>query len=203
MQAKSGNPVTSEISSCVSSKIIVDSFYFIRHGQTDANLKELMCGGEWDIELNENGRSQALTAAQGAIAGAGIVTICCSPMLRARQTAEILNAALKVPIIIVEELREWLVGEWEGVSWASIPNPFHPGVNPPAGETRLQFEERVAKGVVQALGQDGPVLLVAHGGVFHAMCTPLGVDRTLIENCILQKVSRASSRLPWRIDRLG
>ncbi|MEC7275963.1 MAG: histidine phosphatase family protein [Bdellovibrionota bacterium] len=28
-------------------------FYFVRHGQTEANAKGLICGGEWDIPLNK------------------------------------------------------------------------------------------------------------------------------------------------------
>lgn len=40
------------------------AFYFIRHGQTDANKNHQMWGGDWDLPLNETGRQQAQVTAQ-------------------------------------------------------------------------------------------------------------------------------------------
>jgi len=69
-----------------------NNFYFIRHSQTDAHNKKLICGGDWDIPINEAGESQAKGAAEDFhMALRSIKTIVTSPLLRARQTAEILS----------------------------------------------------------------------------------------------------------------
>lgn len=77
----------------------MDHFYFIRHGQTDANLQGLMCGASWDISLNDTGTKQAEGAAftlRQAVTSLG--AICVSPMIRARQTAEIIAKQYKAAI---------------------------------------------------------------------------------------------------------
>lgn len=181
----------------------VDCFYFIRHGQTDANLQGVMCGGNWDIDLNLNGIEQARKAANGPIRKLEeIATICSSPMKRARQTADILNQVLNAPIVTVDELAEWFVGDWERQPWGSIRDPFSEGNDPPGGETRKQFEWRVEIGLRKALQHRGPVLIVAHGGVLHGMTTPLGLERILIENCVLHKLYRTGADKTWHVSVL-
>lgn len=119
-------------------------FYFARHGQTDANIQAVMCGGEWDIELNEAGIAQA-RAATTLLANANhdIKTICVSPMKRALKTAHILNEVLSVPIEIVEELKEWEVGDWSRMPYHQLPNLFRGDADPPNGETRNEFDARI------------------------------------------------------------
>ena len=69
-------------------------FWFLRHGETDYNARGLSQGAI-DIPLNDNGRAQA-KAAGSLLAGKGIVSIVCSPMLRTRETAIIVAAELDV-----------------------------------------------------------------------------------------------------------
>ncbi len=158
-------------------------FVFLRHGQTDANAQGLMCGGDWDIPLNATGFDQARRAAEKiAQSGISISSICCSPMRRAQETAQIVAKELSKSIITVEELREWRVGEWEQRPWKEVPDPFLTDVDPEKGESRLEFEQRVIRGARKSFGEAGPVLIVAHGGVWHALARPLKVDQGIIPN---------------------
>ncbi len=76
-------------------KIPTKTFYFIRHGQTDANAQGLMCGGDWDISLNEVGLSQAAGLSNKILqVTPAIEELRVSPMLRTKQTAENLNSIL-------------------------------------------------------------------------------------------------------------
>lgn len=64
-------------------------FYFIRHGETDWNRdKRIM--GQMDIPLNETGVAQARSA-RNLLKELNIQHIYTSPLLRAYQTAQILN----------------------------------------------------------------------------------------------------------------
>ena len=60
-----------------------------RHGQTDWNLDKKV-QGKADIELNEKGRQQA-EETKKLLDYKDIDLIICSPLIRARQTAEIIN----------------------------------------------------------------------------------------------------------------
>src|SRR3989338_6420058 len=92
--------------------IPLSPFYFIRHGQTDWNLKEMFQG--WtDIPLNETGHAQARSAVS-ILSGRGITRIVTSPLVRAHKTAEIINEHLRVPLLVVDGLKECSLGVLEG-----------------------------------------------------------------------------------------
>ncbi|MBS1994096.1 MAG: histidine phosphatase family protein [Cyanobacteria bacterium SZAS LIN-3] len=176
-------------------------FYFIRHGQTEANLSDLAAGAGWDIELNETGLAQAkaLAESEQIKVCADTQTICVSPLLRARQTAEALKIVIDAPVVVIDELKEWHLGDWEKTPWSNLPNIFEPGTNPPNGEKQLEFGMRVSNGLNQALAQPGPVLIVAHGGVWHAICRILSIKAGSIENCAVKCVIRDDGDQPWRL----
>lgn len=71
--------------------------YIFRHGETDWN-KERRFQGHTDIPLNQNGRQQASELAL-KIRKINPELILTSDLLRAKQTAEIVNDLLKVSII--------------------------------------------------------------------------------------------------------
>jgi broad specificity phosphatase PhoE len=71
-----------------------NNFYFLRHGESEGNNARLIQGRS-DFPLSENGRRQARAVAPW-FAPRGIGLILCSPLLRARQTAEELAALLGV-----------------------------------------------------------------------------------------------------------
>jgi len=144
------------------------SFYFLRHGQTDWN-KERRLQGSHDVPLNATGITQAHDA-KDRLAEIPITTICCSPLGRARQTAEIVNEILGCPLVIIDELRECHFGDREGELVAD--EPFKDLVRNAenwGGETYENFLERAIAGINQALSHPGPVLIICHGGVYCSM----------------------------------
>ena len=86
--------------------------FFVRHGQTEWNATKRM-QGQWNSDLNELGRNQS-DAAGRLLAGQNIQALYSSPLDRARQTAEIVNRYLSLPIEYDDRLKEWDSGDWSG-----------------------------------------------------------------------------------------
>ena len=88
---------------------------YLRHGQTDWNARNLV-QGRTDIPLNGTGREQARAQAQALTSQQPPVdVIYASPMLRARETAEIIQRALGAPLYFDDRLMEQCFGKQEGV----------------------------------------------------------------------------------------
>lgn len=89
--------------------------YFARHGQSEANVLEVISNRGLVHPLTDLGRQQAAELAQ-SLASVPIARIYSSPLLRAVQTAEIVSATLHVPLEIADALREPDCGIMEGRS---------------------------------------------------------------------------------------
>jgi 2,3-bisphosphoglycerate-dependent phosphoglycerate mutase len=89
--------------------------YFVRHGQSEANLLKVISNRGLVHPLTELGRAQAAQLAQ-ALTGLPITKIYSSPLLRAQQTAEIVSAALGLTFELADALREPDCGIAEGRS---------------------------------------------------------------------------------------
>lgn len=83
-----------------------------RHGQTDWNVEKRI-QGRTDIELNNKGIEQAYQTKEN-LENEKIELIICSPLKRAKQTADIINKDRNIPIIYDERLLEICYGENEG-----------------------------------------------------------------------------------------
>lgn len=94
-----------------------------------------------------------------------------SPMQRARQTAESVNA----PKIVIDDLREIDFGSWGGLSWEDIEEQWPDltarksrnwfGVTPPGGEPWDAFVARIRGALSEILKDQRPKAIVAHGAV--------------------------------------
>ena len=89
-------------------------FIIIRHTSTDWNLAHRI-QGRVSTGLNEQGRNEAKKLAE-KLAKLNISKIVCSDLTRARQTAEIINEKLNLPIHFEKGLRECSFGELEGMT---------------------------------------------------------------------------------------
>jgi len=149
---------------------------YLRHGQTDWNAQNLLQGRS-DIPLNETGREQARARAAELIKRQPPVeVIYASPLVRARETAEIIQQALGVPLHEEGRLIEQCFGELEGKDRAgliggSIISHYEAlgeaAITRQGVESRAALYERVG-GLLDELyarhaGQ--VILVVAHGGV--------------------------------------
>lgn len=149
--------------------LIKKKFYFVRHGKTDWNKKNL-CQGQMDIPLNQEGIEEA-DQLYPLITTLSFSKIFTSPLTRALQTAQIIQKYCQYPIEIVDAIKERKWGLMEGSTSAemyqveqleerNIPYNSHFGI-----ESREAFKLRVLHGINSTLSKETP-LLVSHGRVF-------------------------------------
>jgi probable phosphoglycerate mutase len=159
-------------------------FWFLRHGQTDYNAAGLSQGA-LDISLNDTGRSQAEAAAP-LLVGHGIVEIVTSPMRRTMETTAVVNAVLNLPVHVEPELREVVFGGMEGkplMPW--FPEWMAERMTPEGAESFAALRERAAGAMARVLARPGPVLVVAHGGIFRALRDLMGLPKEgLTQNAV-------------------
>lgn len=149
----------------------------VRHGQTDWNLARRIQGST-DIPLNETGRADARTAAD-ILSDIEHHTIYASPLMRARETAQIIAAQLGLPEPeIVPDIREREFGEGEGMLVAEYIERYGDWVSPvPGAETLEGVADRALKALDDiarhARRRSAPVaesvVVVTHGGVIRSL----------------------------------
>lgn len=156
--------------------------YLVRHGETDWNQAGLL-QGQTDIVLNAQGLEQAREAAE-RLKEVPFEIAFCSPLIRAKRTAETIIGDRKITLTTDERLRELNFGPWEGVDIRTIKDaasqPFtNPGsyIPPEGAESFAQLYKRSGEFVDQALlpleGTYETVLVVAHGGVNRSILNPV------------------------------
>ncbi|MCR4991162.1 MAG: histidine phosphatase family protein [Lachnospiraceae bacterium] len=180
--------------------------YIIRHGRTDWNdLHKLQ--GRTDVPLNESGRSMAREA---AVKYRDVhFDICyCSPLVRAKQTAEILLEGRDVPIVFDDRLKEMSFGSYEGIENSfAIPDcpinvffkdPAH-YTDPPGGAESIddlfkRTGEFLEELVYPKIKEGRDVLIVGHGAMNSSIVCRI-MERTRdrfweagIENCVLKQL---------------
>lgn len=123
----------------------------LRHGQTAMSV-DRRYSGRGNPVLTELGRAQAAGAAARFGSRGGIDAIVCSPLGRARETADASARVLGMPVVEHEGLIETNFGEWDGLTFteASQRDPeLHrrwlsdTSVRPPGGESFDEVRERV------------------------------------------------------------
>jgi broad specificity phosphatase PhoE len=92
--------------------------YFARHGETTFNLKKILMGQRYDVDLDKTGITQAQELA--AHIPTEVNLIFSSPLKRALHTASIIAEKKKLSVNIRDELRERDYGSLSGKSWAEI-----------------------------------------------------------------------------------
>jgi probable phosphoglycerate mutase len=163
----------------------------IRHGSARHSTPEqplALVGGQSDPGLTELGRDQALAVAD-RLDGAQAAAIFVTPLRRTQETAKPLARKLGVEPVVLPELREVYLGDWEGQlnhratsgdsltrelfaaeRWDVIPN----------AERMEDFSARIRRGMerlVDAAGPDSTTLAVVHGGVISEVCSQVTGSR--------------------------
>jgi broad specificity phosphatase PhoE len=152
------------------------SIYLARHGQTAYN-HEGRFQGQQAIPLDGTGRAQAAELAERA-AGYGFQALWCSPLLRARETADIVAAKIGLEPKEDARLMETDAGDWTDLTFVEVraqtPELFdafaaaEPGFAFPGGESFTQQELRVDAALRDVEAGELPALVVCHGMVIRA-----------------------------------
>ena len=165
----------------------------LRHGKTDYPNRYI---GSRDVPLSPQGSVQ-IKALKDAVRGRKIDRIVASPMLRCKQTCELLFTDNN--IVYEDDLREIDFGRWEGMTFQEIAENDPALVDQwanwsldfcfPEGESIDHFVKRVAKaGQLLAGLKEENVMIVCHGGVIRALlCYYLGLGP---ENYLLFQVEK-------------
>jgi broad specificity phosphatase PhoE len=157
--------------------------YFVRHGESEANVLHVISNRESNFGLTPLGRQQALALAN-TLRDVPITSVFSSPILRARQTAEILARSFNLNYQVMEALREYDCGILEEKSdeeswklhreiaedWTLNQNYLR---KPEGGECFLDIRDRFFS-FMEELTRDGlhridHLLVVGHGGLFQLM----------------------------------
>lgn len=154
------------------------AFWYLRHGETAWNAQNLS-QGSIDIPLNEVGVAQAHTAAR-TLTGRGIRTIVSSPLSRATHTAQIVADALGLSVSTDPELVEVAFGVQEGQPMGPWFDDWLAGhMTPDGAEPFSALGERGVRAINRALKMEAPVLVVAHGALFRALRSHMGLPVTV------------------------
>jgi uncharacterized phosphatase len=143
--------------------------YLVRHGETEWN-RQRRIQGLTDIPLNDTGREQARVTGM-LLTRRPITRVVASPLLRAKETAEIIATQLGLG---EPELRGAFVerdyGAAEGLDFHEIDVRYPPGVEVPGREEREDVAARVIP-ALQSLAVEYPgeaIAVVSHGGAIRA-----------------------------------
>lgn len=152
-------------------------FFVIRHGLTPLNKKRIL-NAQIDEPLAPEGIEQA--KASISLVPKTVKYIYSSSLLRAKQTAQIINSKLNLPLSATNALREIHMGLYAGRSWGD------PDLGPElkkkhrtiqfdyrahGGESAQDFKKRVISflKIINSKHKDGEVLIVTHGGILRLL----------------------------------
>ena len=161
-------------------------FYLVRHGESEWNAENRLCG-RTDVPLSEGGRRQAKSLAE-RLKSIPFEALYSSPLERALETARLISESVGLQPAPDQRLVELDYGQWEGRTLAEIAesdpktlrawdaNPAQ--VAPPGGESGLEAQQRIVSFLdfLAAKHPQGHVLVVFHKTVCRlVICHVLGM----------------------------
>jgi probable phosphoglycerate mutase len=157
--------------------------YLIRHGETTWNT-QFRLQGQTDIELNESGRALAVQTAQ-ALRRVPFTHAITSPLIRAKETAQILLNGRDIPLEEDARIREIGFGELEGIpmtkemrdtpgsefyNFFHEPDQYHPVKGGESLETLIDRADRFLEALKSRSDlADGVILISTHGAALRAL----------------------------------
>lgn len=167
--------------------------FFIRHGETAYNADGRI-SGQSDIPLNETGIAQAQAIKTALPPGAAVIYS--SDLIRCKQTTDILNEEMRLPVVYDARLRERSAGSLQGKQWDAVdPDGEIKKMNlqlqydlrPFGGESVEEVQARVASCIsdIQKREQGKTVLIVTSAGIIRLL-------HHLVHNEIHEKVHNSS-----------
>jgi alpha-ribazole phosphatase len=151
--------------------------FFVRHGQTNSNLRQLL-HGRTDVPLTAVGLRQAELAAERLAELGGFSALYTSPLTRAAHTAETIAARVGLAPVHLADLSEFDFGDFEGLTLETIQQQYpeiflrigdldDDDFRFPRGESRREFHARILRTTKEMFERhrDERLIVVAHGGV--------------------------------------
>jgi isoleucyl-tRNA synthetase len=179
--------------------------FLVRHGEAENNVKEILScypeKNEW--HLTENGKNAVSVVAE-QLKNENIDIILSSPLLRTRETAEIISKATGVEVLIEENLRETEMGKFNGNgwdTWKKIKEKYQfEQENLEGVETHVQVKKRMEAFLedVNKKYQGKNIVVVSHGDPLRSLkniCQGKEISETLKEDypanaCLIKVYSK-------------
>lgn len=147
--------------------------YFIRHGQSEWNVLDKICGST-DVPLTDEGRKQAEeTGRKFAELGYQADEIIYSPLKRAAETAKIFSEITGIPARQEPRITEQNFGKWEGTSprnsleFGKAKQNFVEDFE--GGESMMRLAQRIYNVLdelkAEAVETNKTYVIVAHNGI--------------------------------------
>ena len=151
------------------------NIYLIRHGRQNSKLCNV------DVELSDEGREQAHLVGK-RLAKYGIEAVYSSNLIRAKETADIINEYVKKPRFVDERLREAEFGDLTGLENSVLKERYkdflaerskmEKDMAYPGGENCEMVFNRVFEAIDEIAHKDYEnVVVVTHGGAIRALLT--------------------------------
>jgi probable phosphoglycerate mutase len=188
--------------------VVTTVTHLLRHGQTE-HTPERRYSGRNDLPLSRTGRAEA-EAAAARVRELGVEVVVASPLRRTRETAEVVAAALGLPVEYDDDLVELDFGALEGLSAAEA-QQRHPlavrrffgdvRVAAPGGESVADVAARVARARQRVLARHAgrTVLVVSHVTPIKLLLTAgLGVGDDVVHRVFLDAASLCT--VTWSSD---
>ena len=153
------------------------TFYFVRHGETTVNRVQCFNGGGTNSTLTEAGQAAAKRLGS-LLADQSFDALLTSPLTRAVETMDAIVSQTnqsQPAIMVVDDLKEMALGDWEGQPGASLTNHpqyenyfHHPELFDAKQIHAESYQAVLERGMLaiktaQTAYPDGDVLVVAHG----------------------------------------
>jgi len=191
------------------------NLYIVRHGESTWN-NESRIQGHSNPALSALGRAQARLAGK-RLKKESIDKIYSSPLKRSFQTAQIISKTLKLKISKEPQLKEIMLGDWEGMMPEEIDRMYNKGyqkwlekgptkVSVPKAERITSFRKRIEKTFHEIVNENRGknVVVITHGGVISAFLAHLlnaDFDKVVLElyiaNACMSVVSFHGSHRPY------
>lgn len=192
------------------------NIYLIRHGRQDSRLCNV------DVELSPEGREQAELVGQ-RLKSYGIEAVYSSNLIRAVETADIINTYLKQPRFYDDRLKEADFGGMTGMDNMALREKYKEFLAkratmtedvpyPDGGENCQMVFDRAFAAISEIAQMDYEnVCVVTHGGVIRALMTGIvgaPPEKWLtygrqIENCSISEIMYDRDMKTYHIERLN
>jgi probable phosphoglycerate mutase len=147
---------------------MADQIWLLRHAETEWS-RSGQHTGRTDIPLTDAGREVARRLGE-RLAGEDFALVLCSPLWRARETAQLAGLECSG---LRDDLLEWDYGDYEGLTTPEIrkdrPDWFLWRDGVPGGEMPDDVAARCDRVVAEVRALEGRVALVAHGHILRAL----------------------------------